>query len=508
MQDVSGKRDMQQKTVYVFASKTDKTEWKFSSGKFHQTPKSKLESSLQFPPEKAISAIPPKLCTTKNATTFSINVSASASQPTLLVERPKSSTMVLKKNKQTRRGYKRHKTADRTTIKLLGTNADGLTTKKESFFNLLDDEKPSIFTIQETKLKREKQIEKPGYKIFEKIRENKSGGGIMIGIETGLSRKEPVIIFNGDKEVEMMLIEISLDSMNLRIMTAYGPQEDALPDTINNFYQKLEEEIMKCEEDDCGLIIEMDANAKLGSELIEGDPNPMSGNGKILWGIVQRRNCVVVNGTPRCSGVLTRSRTREGRKEESVLDYIIVNQKAEPFLQEMKIDEKKEKVLTRYLKKKIVTSDHNILSCSLNIPHRRPPKQRIERFSLRNAEDLVKFKEETTHTSRFTECFRNEGSVREQGKRWLKVLMNTIHKTFRKIRVTDNTAKRSKIQLMMDERKTIRKKLENAGCVAEKHALEDKLEVVERNIGEECSAKHMDLINQHVQLKRPMGKEI
>ena len=94
----------------------------------------------------------------------------------------------------------------------------------------------------------------------------------------------------------------------MRFLTGYGPQEDDNEDHINKFYCILEEEIVSCEERNCGLIIEMDCNAKLGKEIIKGDPHEMSNNGKILWDIMKRRNCTVINATKMCEGVITRSR--------------------------------------------------------------------------------------------------------------------------------------------------------------------------------------------------------
>ena len=54
-------------------------------------------------------------------------------------------------------------------LKIIGNNADGLFSKKESFQNLLNNEKPTCFLIQETKLKKEGRIKPEGYKIFEKL---------------------------------------------------------------------------------------------------------------------------------------------------------------------------------------------------------------------------------------------------------------------------------------------------------------------------------------------------
>ena len=242
----------------------------------------------------------------------------------------------------------------------------------------------------------------------------------------------------------------------------------------------------------------MDGNAKLGNGIIKDDPNVMSENGKILWSIVERRDCIVVNATNKCHGIITRSRLRNDRKEESILDYVVINQKVAPFLQGMYIDESKEKVLTRYKKKTKVMSDHNVITCTMNIPHIRPPLKRVEVYSLRNEEDLTKFKEATSRTTKFTECFDGDGSVREQGKEWMKRLKSTIHQCFRKIRITKKTGKRSITQMIIDERKRLRRNLVNAKTSEEKHQLQDEIQIIEEKISEECSKQHMDLIRQHV----------
>ena len=110
----------------------------------------------------------------------------------------------------------------------------------------------------------------------------------MIGI-TNEIQEIPVDVSPQDPEVEIIVVEVELKEMTIRFLTGYGPQEDEKEEKINNFYCSLEEEIIKCEEKGCGLIIELDCNAKLGKEIIHGDPHEMSGNGKLLWDIVQRQ---------------------------------------------------------------------------------------------------------------------------------------------------------------------------------------------------------------------------
>ena len=270
------------------------------------------------------------------------------------------------RKKGTRRGFKKRKQYTEE-LTITGTNANGLKCKKQSFINLLKTDNPQVFMIQETKLRKKNQFTIPGYALYEKVRKGRGGGGIMIGIKKDI-QSVPVIISDHDDEVEILVIEVALKSMPVRFLTAYGPQEDASEDSINKFYSALEEELSNCEQGRCGLIAELDCNAKLGKEIVRGDPNEMSSNGKILWEIMERQKCTIVNTTEKCSGSITRSRMKKNIQEESVLDYVFVNALITPFINNMEIDEFRQKTLTRYTKCATIPSDHNILKCTFDIP--------------------------------------------------------------------------------------------------------------------------------------------
>ena len=198
-------------------------------------------------------------------------------------------------------------------LKILGTNANGLNTKKDSLINILATEQPQVFMVQETKSSKPNQISIEGYELHESPRKGKGGGGILIGIKNDVE-STPVVVSKHDDGIEILVMEITLRSMTIRFLTAYGPQEEHSEDVINKFYSTLEEEIVNCEDDNCGLIAELDCNAKLGNNIIKGDPNEMSGNGRIFWDILERRSCTVVNATSKCTGCLTRSRVERKRK--------------------------------------------------------------------------------------------------------------------------------------------------------------------------------------------------
>ena len=77
-----------------------------------------------------------------------------------------------------------------------------MSSKFESFENLLKNENPSIFCLQETKMKRINQIQTESSKhftIYELNRQNSKGGGICIGVHKDL---RSVWIAEGDDEVE------------------------------------------------------------------------------------------------------------------------------------------------------------------------------------------------------------------------------------------------------------------------------------------------------------------
>ena len=58
----------------------------------------------------------------------------------------------------------------------------------------------------------------------------------------------------------------------------------------------LEEEISKAQSAGKSIIIEIDANSKLGPTYIKRDPKSMSLNGRILSGIIERHALTVANG--------------------------------------------------------------------------------------------------------------------------------------------------------------------------------------------------------------------
>ena len=208
-----------------------------------------------------------------------------------------------------------------------------------------------------------------------------------------------MLISTGKEDNEILTIQADLGQDKLRIINAYGPQEGDGNKKVLGFWQDIEAEIMNAENNDCLIIIELDANAKVGDNVIKGDPNSMSNNGQIMLDVFLRHNLFIVNSSDLCTGLITRERVLENKTEQSVIDYIIVCERMKRFLQMMTIDDQRIDVLHHYTKRKnkVITSDHNILFSKFSLTFdRKPRKIRQEFFQFKCEESRKNFLEETS----------------------------------------------------------------------------------------------------------------
>ena len=182
-----------------------------------------------------------------------------------------------------------------------------------------------------------------------------------------------MLISAGSDDIELLVVQGKIGNRDIRIFNCYGPQEVSQAqrsaseqhDVVSQFWIELENEIIKAKNDGCHVLIEMDANAKVGKSVLKDDPNEESANGKLLLDMVERQNLRILNVSEKCSGVITRQRVTVERMEMSVIDYIIGCDEIVTFLDEMMIDDERNYVLTKYATsngfRKKVESDHNSL---------------------------------------------------------------------------------------------------------------------------------------------------
>ena len=316
--------------------------------------------------------------------------------------------------------------------------------------------KPSVFFIEESKYKETGRLKIDNYIIFELNRQSRDGGGLALGCAKEL---QPVWLREGSSQVEAMSVEIYVKKMKIRCCIAYGPQENECVQNKEEFWKYIDEDVLQADASGSGFIMHFDGNLWAGEDIIPGDPRPQNRNGKLFKEFLDRNpHLYVVNALPLCEGLITRSRMKNGVLEQSVLDFFVVCTRVLPFITGMKIDEKKEFILTNYQNVRnggaAVDSDHFTQFMDINLKFVSEKPQRNEIFNFKEKEAQMKFKRLTTETDAFTKCFLDETSILSQIKKWRETLAQFCKHSFKKIRIRKKNIKPLKkhISNLIDER--------------------------------------------------------
>ena len=313
--------------------------------------------------------------------------------------------------------------------------------KLNSFKYELKQSNVGLFTLQETHYETKGKVQVKDFEIFEAIR-TKVKGGTMIGAHKAL---KPCLIEEYNDTFELLVIEITVANRAIRVITGYGPQENLQESERMPFFIALEEEIVKAELAGKSIIIEMDANSKLGPELIPGDIHKQSDNGKILADIIGRHSLIIGNSMKQCKGLITRKRITKNGTEESIIDFILFSDDLKNDIEAIVIDDERKNVLTKLSKTKNgvrkVESDHNSIYTHLNLAWEKRFKiQRQELFNLKNKDCQEIFREATkveNNNHFLSSVFDEEEDLDKATNKFMKRLDKTIHKCFKKIRITE-----------------------------------------------------------------------
>ena len=353
-------------------------------------------------------------------------------------------------------------TKQNTQIKLLHLNAAGLKHKTEDLKNKIKYFGSSIISIQETHHRKKGKFKANKFKVFESIRKNKERGGSMLIIHEDLS---PILIKEYNESFELLVVEVQTEKKPIRVITGYGPQETWREDERMPFWLALDEEISTAELNGRSVIIQMDANAKLGKSFIRDDPHMISGNGKILAGIVERHAMTVMNGlTKKCYGTITRERITLDSSEKSVIDFMIISNDLSDHIENMHIDEDRINVLTKIVNKRskgtkglleVKETDHNTITAELNINwNENYSAKSIEVFKFNDKDSLKTFKELTSNTNQLSKVFENNKDLNVQTKKFLKRLKGFVSESFKKVKITNKPNK--ELERLYDKRRILR----------------------------------------------------
>ena len=191
----------------------------------------------------------------------------------------------------------------------------------------------------------------------------------------------------------------------------------------------------------------------------------ISPNGQLLLDVLERNNLILVNGTSKCVGKITRSKNKKTRHEKSILDYFGVCQEFFQLIKQMFVDEDKKYVLKRHYKArgqvKVVESDHNPIYLLIDLPwDTKIIKPRLEVFNLRNSECQANFLENTNCCDILTSCLINK-DIRVGGKLWLKNMKFLIHANFKKKRLNGKAELMKKFKVCLKSRVRCKRILQN-----------------------------------------------
>ena len=403
--------------------------------------------------------------------------------------------------KKTRRGWGGKKNQKNTNFSILAANANGLKGKFDSLKNTMKHFKPSCVLIQESKLRKNGSLKLKGFQIFELNRQG-MGGGLLTAVDENLC---PVLISAGNEDSELLVVQAQTGKFKIRIFNGYGPQEGSSKNDILNFWLEVEKQVISAKENGCGIVMELDANAKLGHDIIKHDPNVMSLNGQIMFEMIKRQNLIIGNALSKCNGIITRHRSTLGKDEKSVLDYVLFCEKMEPYFETMLIDESRCHVLKRYVTtkgfKKHIESDHNTLFAkfSLKIEVKRAEVKK-EFFNFQNTECLKKFTEITSRTNKFSRCYDSSKPMDENANKFFKTLDDTLHTCFQKIRIKSNSKKHlpCEIQNELDMVTNLKLEIEMSKCKLGKQVCISELEKCEERVTHLMAERNIKLINQQI----------
>ena len=250
----------------------------------------------------------------------------------------------------------------------------------------------------------------------------------------------------------------------------------------------------------CLILVQMDANAKVGKGTISHDPNEMSDNGRLLLELIERESLALLNISDLCTGTITRHRETKDTVEKSILDYILTCEKLAEFLESMFIDEQRISPLTKFASKKgvqnIVKSDHNIMYSKFSIEYDNViwKKPRKEFFNLKNPECKSKFTEVTNNSRKLKSCFQEGNNFPDQCNRFFKSLDDILHQCFRKVRVGSQSTNKE-IDELLKRQSELKTYLITNDCQTTRNKLND----IENEISNLTSARNISLVNEYIQ---------
>ena len=294
--------------------------------------------------------------------------------------------------------------------------------------NIIDVVKPDILGLVETKLaKNASFIDLVDWEVI-KRNGSKGKSGVMCAFRKGTFQSIRNVTHTDDDRILSCRVVYKYETV--RVIVAYGPQENEEVEERKDFFIKLSIEIEKTIHAGEGVIVIGDMNAKLDCDPEKNQINGVSGNGVILAELVKSYHLQVMNFSNLCKGQWTWSKEINGVMNKSRLDYLIVSENISKVIRNMEIDENKNlcpfhRVKVKGGNYKVVYSDHNPLITELELIPSKTKEPREPRWVM-SSSGLKKFEE-------LTETFDEVGHHGDVYTKFETSLTNTMQKCFPRV---------------------------------------------------------------------------
>ena len=273
-----------------------------------------------------------------------------------------SSIRKVKKRKPCRRS-KDNKKKQTVNIKLIHSNIDGYTSKKESVNEIIETEKPDIMTLNDTKLKGKLKVKVPNYFSYDKNRE-KYKGGVSTIIANHL-KHNTMKVTEGKEDDEYIVTRLDNTKPAINIINVYEQQESRNSDVeLEKSWLRMMKDVKDIEERNEAVFIIGDMNRKVGNDKygINGSKPTISFGGNLIRNLIKGGQYILINNLDIVKGGPWTWVDRQDSSRKSCLDLGIVSISLLPYLTKVEVDIDKKITPRRVVKKKdkITTtfSDH------------------------------------------------------------------------------------------------------------------------------------------------------
>ena len=354
---------------------------------------------------------------------------------------------------------------------MIYSNVNHVLSKIESLKIIIEEEKPAVVVLVETKLAVKGDIDIEGYRSWPMNRDQ-NGGGIIILIKKEL--KNIVLVNEKQQEVgEIMWITITNGRTNIRLGVVYAPQESETTVTrLKEMYKKISMQIEEAKKQNQNVVLVGDFNCKVGST-VEGNTEKVSKGGKILLEMVNKQNMKIVNTSDKCQGRWTRT---DGTKR-SILDYVLINNEDEEMVKQMIIDEEREFTPYHIEGGRTIYTDHYSIKFEVNWNMRYQPGE--NKRTVINEKNNAKFESKTT-TTNLNNIWKSPGNLQEKYSDWSQQVAEIAEDAY--VQKKKNNRPSKTVRLLRRRKNEINRRFKTA-TTEEKAMLVQRRKLINEHIG-------------------------